>query len=30
MLAQEHLAAYEIDGAVRIKTAFSQEWLDEV
>ena len=30
MLTQEHIAAYQNDGVVRIKNAFSQEWLDEV
>jgi hypothetical protein len=30
MLTQEHRAAYQNDGVVRIKNAFSQEWLDEV
>ena len=30
MLSQDHIAAYQHDGVVRIKNAFSQEWLDEV
>lgn len=29
MLSQEHMAAYQNNGVVRIKNAFSQEWLDE-
>ena len=29
MLSQEHMAAYQNNGVVRIKSAFSQEWLDE-
>ena len=29
MLTQEHMTAYRNDGVVRIKNAFSQDWLDE-